>query len=94
MAVRVRRGRGRAERDDDDPGEQRTAARPRRRGLRQRRAGPVAGGFTDYHRLLPDVWKQSHPEAIREYRVEERRDKAERKQLQAARRRLAARCRD
>jgi len=46
---------------------------------------------TDYHSLLPDVWKQSHPEAIREYRVAERRDKAERKQLQAARRRLAAR---
>jgi hypothetical protein len=51
----------------------------------------LLAGSTDYHRLLPDVWKQSHPEAIREYRVEERRDKAERKQLQAARRRLAAR---
>jgi transposase len=48
-------------------------------------------GCTDYDRLLPDVWKQSHPEAVREYRVEERRDKAERKQLEAARRRLAAR---
>jgi transposase len=52
----------------------------------------LLAGSTDYHRLLPDVWKQSHPEAIREYRVEERRDKAARKQLQAARRRLAARC--
>ncbi|MCL2649336.1 MAG: transposase [Phycisphaerales bacterium] len=52
----------------------------------------LLAGCTDYHRLLPDVWKQSHPEAIREYRVEERRDKAERKQLNAARRRLAARC--
>jgi len=51
----------------------------------------LLAGCTDYHRLLPDVWKQSHPEAIREYRVEERRDKAERKQVQAARRRLAAR---
>jgi transposase len=50
----------------------------------------LLAGCTDYHRLLPDVWKQSHPEAIREYRVEERRDKAERKQYQAARRRLAA----
>ena len=50
VAVRLRRGRGRAERDDDDPGEQRTAARPRRRGLRQRRAGPVAGGS---HGLRP-----------------------------------------
>jgi len=51
----------------------------------------LLAGCTDYHSLLPDVWKQSHPEAVREYRVEERRDKAERKQLQAARRRLAAR---
>ena len=51
----------------------------------------LLAGSTDYHRLLPDVWKQSHPEAVREYRVEERRDKAERKQLEAARRRLAAR---
>ena len=48
-------------------------------------------GCTDYDRLLPNVWKQSQVEATREYRVEERRDKAERKQLQAARRRLAAR---
>lgn len=52
----------------------------------------LLAGCTDYHQLLPDIWKQSHPEAIREYRVEERRDKAERKQLQAGRRRLAARC--
>ena len=50
----------------------------------------LLAGYTDYHRLLPDVWKQSHPEAVRQYRVEERRDKAERKQLEAARRRLAA----
>jgi hypothetical protein len=51
----------------------------------------LLGGSTDYHSLLPDVWKQVHPEAVRMYRVEERRDKADRKQLQAARRRLAAR---
>jgi transposase len=51
----------------------------------------LLAGCTDYDRLLPDVWKQSHPEAVREYRVEERRDKAERKQLAAARRRIAAR---
>ena len=44
-------------------------------------------GCTDYERLLPDVWKQSHPEAIRVYRQEERRDKADRKQYNAARRR-------
>ena len=51
----------------------------------------LLAGSTDYHSLLPDVWKQTHPEAIRQYRVEERRDKAERKQLAAAPRRLAAR---
>jgi hypothetical protein len=51
----------------------------------------LLAGATDYDRLLPDVWKQSHPEAVRQYRVAERRDKAERKQLAAARRRLAAR---
>jgi hypothetical protein len=45
-------------------------------------------GCTDYECLLPDVWKQSHPESIRSYRQEERRDKASRKKLRAARRRL------
>jgi transposase len=34
--------------------------------------------------LLPDVWKQSHPEAIRSYRTEERRDKAELARLRTA----------
>lgn len=53
----------------------------------------LLAGSTDYHSLLPDVWKLAHPEAIRQYRVEERRDKAERKQLAAAHRRLAARAR-
>lgn len=45
-------------------------------------------GSTDYERLLPDVWRTSHPESIRRYRQEERRDKASRKQIRAARRRL------
>jgi hypothetical protein len=49
----------------------------------------LLAGSTDYQRLLPDVWKQKHPEAVRVYRVEERRDKAERKQVAAAKRRLA-----
>jgi len=44
-------------------------------------------GCTDYGRLLPDIWKRTHPEAIRVYRQEERRDKADRKQYNAARRR-------
>jgi transposase len=49
----------------------------------------MLAGSTDYQSLLPDVWKQSHPEAVRDYRVAERRDKAERKQVAAAKRRLA-----
>ena len=49
----------------------------------------LLAGCTDYHSLLPDQWKQRHPEAIREYRQEERRNKADRKQVQAAKRRLA-----
>ena len=49
----------------------------------------LLAGTTDYDQLLPDAWKQSHPEAIRAYRQVERRDKAERKQYDAARRCLA-----
>jgi hypothetical protein len=45
-------------------------------------------GSTDYRSMLPDVWKESHPDAIREYRMQERRDKAERSQFQSALRRL------
>jgi hypothetical protein len=51
----------------------------------------LLAGSTDYESLLPDRWKQSHPEAIREYRQEERCDKAARKQYKAAERRLAMR---
>ena len=46
----------------------------------------LLAGSTNYHALRPDVWKQSHPEAAREYRVEERRVRANHKQLEAARR--------
>jgi transposase len=49
----------------------------------------LLAGCTDYASLLPDQWKQRNPEAIRQYRQEERRDKAERKQYRAAKRRLA-----
>ena len=40
----------------------------------------LLAGETDYAALRPDVWRQTHPEAIREYRVSERRDRADRKQ--------------
>lgn len=51
----------------------------------------LLAGTTDYEQLLPDVWKRTHPEAVRVYRQEERRDKAERKQYHAAQRRLGRR---
>jgi len=40
----------------------------------------LLAGETDYQPMRPDIWRESHPEAIRQYRAEERRDKAERKQ--------------
>ena len=46
-------------------------------------------GETDYTALRPDVWRDTHPEAIREYRVTERRDRADRKQYRRAARRRA-----
>jgi len=50
----------------------------------------LLAGSTDYHALRPDVWKASHPEAIRIYRARERRDRASRKQLRRSRRRPTA----
>lgn len=47
----------------------------------------ILSGSTDYGSLLPDIWKQTHPEAVRQYRVEERRDKADRSRYEAATRR-------
>ena len=43
---------------------------------------------TDYPSLRPDIWKQSHPEAVREYRAEEHRDRADRKSARRAQRRI------
>jgi hypothetical protein len=48
----------------------------------------LLAGETDYDKLRPDVWATAHPEAIRQYRVEERRDKADRKQTRRDARRL------
>ncbi|MCH8149615.1 MAG: transposase domain-containing protein [Planctomycetes bacterium] len=47
----------------------------------------LLAGETDYAALRPDSWRQTHPEAIREYRVTERRDRADRKQYRRAARR-------
>jgi hypothetical protein len=47
----------------------------------------LLAGETDYAALRPDTWRQTHPEAIRQYRVTERRDRADRKQYRCAVRR-------
>ncbi len=48
----------------------------------------LLAGETNYEALRPDVWKESHPEAIRLYRVEERRSRADAKAFKRARRRI------
>ncbi len=54
----------------------------------------LLAGDKDYAALRPDVWRHAHPEAIREYRVAERRDRADRKQYRrVVRRRLRAKSR-
>jgi hypothetical protein len=47
----------------------------------------LLAGSTGYHSLRPDIWRQAHPESIRQYRVEERRDRADRKHRRRAHRR-------
>ena len=51
----------------------------------------LLAGETNYDALRPDVWKTSHPEAIRVYRVEERQARADAKAVKRARRRFAKR---
>jgi len=40
--------------------------------------------------LLPDRWNAAHPQAVAEFREQERRDKADMAVVQAARRRVRA----
>jgi len=49
----------------------------------------VLAGETDHAALRPDVWRNAYPEAIREYRIAERRDRADRKQYRRAAKRRA-----
>jgi transposase len=51
----------------------------------------LLAGQTDYRPLRPDVWREAHPEAVRDYRVQERRDRADRVRHRRADRRTAAR---
>ena len=46
-------------------------------------------GSIDYDPLRPDRWAQAHPDFIRTYRTQERRDRADAKRVRRARRRLA-----
>jgi transposase len=47
----------------------------------------LLAGSTDYMALRPDQWAQRHPEAIRDYRKEERRDRVNAKTIRRERRR-------
>ena len=49
----------------------------------------LLAGSTDYEPLLPWNWAASHPDAIRKYRVEERRQRDVRKRAKRQRRRAA-----
>ena len=51
----------------------------------------LLAGETDYAALRPDAWRTAHPEAIRKYRIAERRDRADRKQYRRATRRQSRR---
>jgi transposase len=50
----------------------------------------ILAGSTDWESLRADRWKQQHPEAVRTYRVEERRDAVDRRRARRARQRLLA----
>jgi transposase len=50
----------------------------------------LLAGDRDYAALRPDCWAASHPEHVRVYRAEERRDRADAKQLRRAERRRQA----
>lgn len=53
------------------------------------RQDQLLAGSTDYGFLRAEVWKQSHPEAVRTYRSDKRRDTADRNRLTLAQRRPA-----
>ena len=49
----------------------------------------LLSGSTDYASLRPEVWAKSHPDSVREYRAEERRDRNARRDRARLNRRLA-----
>jgi hypothetical protein len=48
----------------------------------------VLAGETDWAALAPHAWKTEHPESIRVYRAEKRRQASDRKRTHRVRRRL------
>lgn len=50
----------------------------------------VLAGETDWSQLTPHAWKLEHPESIRQYRQDERRQSTDRSKTRRARRRLLA----
>ena len=51
----------------------------------------LLGGSRDFEAMRPDVWKLAHPEAVRIYRQDERRHRAEVKSAKRAKRRAGRR---
>jgi hypothetical protein len=51
----------------------------------------LARGTANLNSLLPDVWKAAHPEQVRTFRVDEKRQRAETRRYLRARRRLQQR---
>jgi len=50
----------------------------------------ILAGCTDWESLRADRWKEQHPEAVRTYRADERRDAIDRRRVRRATRRLHA----
>ena len=50
--------------------------------------GALLEGSKDYAALRPDIWAKSHPEQVRQYRVEERESREERRDKRRESRRI------
>jgi transposase len=50
----------------------------------------LAQGEDNLEALLPDVWKATHPQHVRTFREDERKDRAEDRRYRAAKRRIEA----
>jgi len=48
----------------------------------------LAKGETNLEELLPDVWKTNHPQHVRDFRAEERQERADERRYQRAKKRI------